>query len=172
MPRKFATQREIDFVNNIAKEVIQKVVGQEVIYYAILPDQTQFNDLYQEAVRKTWAKPVRVNALVRYDNLQEKTVAQGQDEVYQLEVYFHRKELDERNLVPRAGDFVEFGQVFYEISSVTQPQMIFGQVNNLLMKKCMCVPSREGQFAAGGETFERVDNTHPRENAQQQNNRS
>lgn len=166
MSRKFITQREIDFIGKINKELIQKVTGTEVHYYAISLEKSRVNRLYDEAVEKVWEPPVKIFGRVLYDNPQSATTGRGVDSVYNIEVYFHELELTDRNVVPKEGDFIEFGQVFYEITSATQPQIVFGQVNNKVMTKCVCVRSREGQFQAGGRTSEGVDNTHPIENTQ------
>jgi hypothetical protein len=160
MARKFILDREIAFINSINHELIQSVVGQEVHYYAISLEKSQTNSLYQESVKKVWEAPVKINARVLWDNSQSMATVMGLDAKFSLEVYFHKQELDERNVVPREGDFIEFGQVFFEITSVTQPQIVFGQVDNKVMTKCICVPSREGQFKAGGKSSEGVDNTH------------
>ena len=166
MARHFITQREINFINDRTKELIQRVVGEEVIYYAISLEKTSSHRLYGEAVKKTWQAPVRINALVLYENDSVSSTNFTLDSKYRLEVYFHAQELLERNVSPREGDFVEYGEIFYEITQVTQPQVVFGQVNNKVMKKCTCVPSREGQFQAGGKDDEGVDNSHPIENSQ------
>ena len=71
---------------------------------------------------------------------------------YTIEIYFHKAELEDRNVFAQEGDFVEYGGIFYEITSATQPQIVFGQINNKVMVKCTCVASREGQFAAGGDS--------------------
>lgn len=161
MSRKFVTEKEIAFINKITHELVQRVVGQVVFYYEIDLQRSRVDDLYQESVQKTWKPPVKCNARVLWGNEQSATTSYGIDSKYSLEVYFHPEELRERNLVPREGDFIEFGQVFFEITSVTQPEIIFGQVNNKTDTKCVCVPAREGQFAAGGRAAEGVDHTHP-----------
>jgi len=161
MSKKFITERELAFIDRINKELIQKVTGQEVSYYAISAEKSRINSLYGEAIEKVWDPPILVNARVMWDNTQSAATSFGIDSKYTCEVYFHDLELKERNVVPKEGDFVEFGEVFFEITSVTQPQIVFGQVNNRLMTKCVCVPSREGQFQNGGRNSEGVKNTHP-----------
>ena len=161
MARKFISTREIAFINRICKELIQKVVGQEVEYYQILVEQTRANALYNEAIQKSWAPPVKINALVHWDNTTTTFTNLSADSKYELDVYFHTQELQDRNVLPKEGDFVEFGQVFFEVATVTQPQIVFGQVNNRIMTKCTCVTSREGMFQAGGNSSENVDHTHP-----------
>lgn len=104
--------------------------------------------------------PVKINALVKWDNTGVSSTNLGIDSKYTAEIYFHTEELTDRNVVPKEGDFVEFGQVFFEITAVTQPQIVYGQINNKIMTKCICTPSRESQFQAGSQSDENVDNTH------------
>lgn len=164
MARKFVTERELVFIGKINKELIQKVVGQETYYYAISAEKSSINSLYGESINKVWDPPVLVNGRVLYDNPNSVNTSFGVDSKYTAEVYYHQLELEERNVRPTEGDFIEFGGIFYEITSVTQPQIVFGQINNKVMTKCTCIPSREGQFQAGGNSSEGRNNTHPIEN--------
>lgn len=152
MSRKFITERELKFISDITKELLQGIVEEEVKYYAISLERSKVNELYQEAIRKVWAPPVAINALVLWGQDATRMSRFDMDAQYTLEVYFHKNELDERNVLVREGDFVEYGGVFFEITSATQPQIVYGQVNNKVMVKCSCVQSREGQFAAGGDS--------------------
>ncbi len=164
MARKFVTQREVDFIDLITKELTQNVVGTYVDYYAISLEHTRVHELYGEAIEKVWSPPVRVNALVLYDNPSEVANRFSLDQRFNVEVYFHVRELRDRNVSVRTGDFVRHGRVFYEIASSTQPQLIYGQVNNKVMTKCVCVPARADQFSGGGwdaiddERAENVEN--------------
>lgn len=166
MARQFITEKERVFIEKINKELIQQFVAQEVIYYAISEEHTVSHKLYQESIDKVWFSPVRINARVEWDNPSVETTNFTLDSKYTLDVYFHTDELDDRNVRPREGDFIEFGQVVFEITAVTQPQIVFGQINNRIMTKCTCVPSREGQFQIHGDTARFVDNTHPVEDSE------
>lgn len=161
MSRKFITEKEIAFNSSIIKEFIQNFVDQHVHYYTIDPEENNVTNVYGEQIRKRWKNPVRINALVSYDDTGAKSTVLGQDQEYTLEVYFHTQELIDRNVKPSEGDFVEFGQIFFEITSVSQPQLFFGQANNKILTKATCVASREGQFAAGSSSEEDVDNSNP-----------
>lgn len=161
MALKFITEKELCLISKINKELIQEFVGQEVIYYAISEDHTRSHRLYQESITKVWFSPVRINARVEWDNPGVDTTNMTLDSKYTLNVYFHTDELRERNVVPRDGDFIEYGQVVFEITAVTQPQLVFGQVNNRIMTKCVCVPSREGQMQVNSDSSLFIDNTHP-----------
>jgi hypothetical protein len=161
MSRKFITNKELAFISKINKELIQDYIGQEVIYYAISEEHTVSHRLYQESVNKVWFSPVRINALVEYDNPGVDTTNFTLDSKYEMSVLFHTDELIERNVKPKEGDFIEFGQVVFEITAVTQPQLIFGQVSEKIMTKCMCKPSREGQMQIHSDSAQFIDNTHP-----------
>jgi len=147
MSRKFIGRKELAFVAQINRELIQSVIGQEVTYYQILADKTQTNDLYNEAINKVYAVPVKTNCLVYYENSTEVVTNFPADSKYNLDVYFHKAEMDDRNLSPKMGDFVQFGQVLFEIYNSSEPQMAFGQIESMIMIKCVCGPARQGQFS-------------------------
>lgn len=146
MSRKFWGRKELSFIGAINKELIQAVVGQVVYYYEVLADQTTTNDLYNEAITKRTAAPVSSNALVYYENTMDRVTSLPPDSQFNLDVYFHTQELAERRLSPKMGDFVQFGEIVFEIYSVSQPQLVFGQIEQKIMTKCVCGPARKGQF--------------------------
>jgi hypothetical protein len=147
MSRLFTGKKELAFVAQIGKELIQRVVGQEVVYYQILAEKTKTNDLYNEAINKTYAVPVKTNCLVYYENTSDAVTNFPPDSRFNVDVYFHNIELKERNLEPRMGDFVQFGEVVYEIYQVIRTQIAFGQIDQKVMTHCKCGPARQGQFS-------------------------
>lgn len=166
MARKFITELEFGFIERINKELIQNFVAQTVIYYAISLEHTVSNDLYNESIDKVWFSPIEINARVEFDNPGVTSTSMTLDSIYSLEVFFHTDELEDRNVNPREGDFIEYGQIVFEITSVTKPQLVYGQVNNKIMTKCVCVPSREGQMQIHSDTSRFIDNTHPVEDSE------
>jgi len=90
--------------------------------------------------------PVEINALVEFGEPVQSTSNWSIDTVYTISIYFHDKELVERNVEPREGDFVKWGDIFYEIKTLTRPQLVFGQVENKVMLKAECRVSRESNF--------------------------
>lgn len=165
MSRKFVTQKELNLIKSINKELIQKITGEEVIYYAISEEHTVSHRLYKEAINKVWFNPVKINARLEYDNPGVDSTNMTLDSKFTLNVFFLTDELTERNLKPKEGDFIEYGQIIFEITAVTQPQLVFGQINNKILTKCTCVPSREGQMQINSDSAQFVDNTHPRNNS-------
>ena len=161
MSRKFITSKELAFIDKINRELIQSFVGQEVIYYGMSEEHTVSHRLYQESINKVWFRPVRINARVQWDNPGVNTTNFSLDSQYKLDVFFHDAELIDRNVEPREGDFVEFGGVIFEITAVTRPQLVYGQINKKILVRCSCVPSRQGQMQIHGDKARFVDNTHP-----------
>lgn len=142
----FVTSREIDFFNHVAKELIQRVVSQRIIYYSVSEEHTKTHRLYDEAIRKTVFTPVEINALVLYKDPVQTSTQFTVDTIYSIEVYFHIHELKERNIIPREGDFLKFGHTVYEIEKLTRPQIVYGQIDQEVMAKAECRVSRKSQF--------------------------
>lgn len=161
MARKFVTTRELRLIDSWSRELIQGTVQQEVIYYAISYEDSAVHDVYDESIRKEYLQPVRINARVDFD--QGPAVAKGGtlDSSYSITVKIHADECRERNVVLREGDFIEFGQVVFEITSVGHAEPVFGQINDKLTFQLSCVPSREGQFKVDSVRVDGIDNTHP-----------
>lgn len=142
----FVTPREITFFDHIAKELIQRIVSQRIIYYSVSEEHTKTHRLYDEAIKKTVFRPVEVNALVLYKNPEQSATQFTLDTIYSIEAYFHIHELKERKIIPREGDFIKFGNILYEIEKLTRPQIVYGQINNEVMVKAECRVSRKSQF--------------------------
>ena len=47
MARLFITERELDLISDLTKEVIKDVIGQRVFYYRVREDLTQVHDVYR-----------------------------------------------------------------------------------------------------------------------------
>ena len=63
-PPLFVGEKERDLIKQVNDELIERVVGQQVAYYAIDEKTTNFHPLYGEAIEKTFLPPIRVYALI------------------------------------------------------------------------------------------------------------
>ena len=160
MARKFITTRELGLVDNWNKELIQGTVQQEVLYYAI-SDDSVVHDVYNEAIVKEYSQPVRINARAEFQQLATAAKGGTLDSNFRVSVSLHREECDERNIKPREGDYIEFGQLVLEITTVGWDEPVYGQMNDKLSYRLTCIPSRETQFKVENVTADSVDNTHP-----------
>ena len=113
-------------------------------------EHTNFHSLYGEAIEKTFLPPVRVYALVEWENLETAWANKiGIDKQASIVVHFHKRRLTEdQDLYVREGDFVLYGDIYYEIVTLAEPKQLFGQVDHLLEISAKCVRAREGLFDA------------------------
>ena len=149
-PPLFLGKKERDLVKQVNDELIEKVIGQQIVYYPIDLSKTNYHSLYGEAINKTFMPPVRVYALVDYEGIQTKFDTNiGLDKEATITVHFHKRRLTEdQDLFVREGDFVLYGSIYYEIVTLAEPKQIFGQVDHKMEISAKCVRAREGLFDA------------------------
>ena len=56
-PPLFLGEKERNLVKQVNDELIERVIGQQVLYYPISLDHTNFHPLYGEAIEKTFLPP-------------------------------------------------------------------------------------------------------------------
>ena len=148
-PPLFTNKKEKDFVKQINDELIERVIGQQVVYYPISLEHTNFHPLYGEALVKTFLPPVHVYALVEWQDYKTTTNNFGIDRRPTIVVHFHKRRLTEdQDLFVREGDFVFYDNVFFEIVSLSEPKRLFGDSNNKMEIAAKCIKAREGTFDA------------------------
>ena len=149
-PPLFLGEKERDLVKQVNDELIERVIGQQILYYAIDIERTNFHSLYGEALEKTFLPPVRVYALVEYEGIKTKYSTNiGLDKEVAIIVHFHKRRITEdQDLFVREGDFVLYGDTHYEIVTLTEPKQIFGQIEHSLDISARCIRAREGLFDA------------------------
>tara|TARA_R100000008_G_C3585463_1_gene171914 strand:+ start:2262 stop:2756 length:495 start_codon:yes stop_codon:yes gene_type:complete len=146
-PPLFLGEKERDLVKQVNDELIERVIGQVVAYYPIDLKRTNFHPLYKEALVKTFLPPVRVHALVEYQGQETKTEKWGIDKMSKITVHFHKRRLTEdQNLFVREGDFLLYGESFFEIVMLKEPKELFGQVDRRIEISAECIAAREGLF--------------------------
>ena len=149
-PPLFLGEKERNLVKQVNDELIERVIGQQVVYYPIDQSITNYNDLYGEAIEKSFLAPVRVYALVDYEGTDTKAdESVGIDKANTITIYFHKRRLiEDQDLYVREGDFVLYGDYFYEITSLNWARQLFGQIDHKFEIVATCYYSREGLFDA------------------------
>ncbi len=149
-PPLFLGEKERNLVKQVNDELVEKVIGQQILYYPIDMETTNFHDLYGEAIEKTFLPPVRVFALVKFDDEGTSYLDSiGIDGSSQITVHFHKRRLTEdQNLFVREGDFVLYGERYYEIIKLSSSRKLFGQVNQTFETSATCKRARKGLFDA------------------------
>lgn len=148
-PPLFTGKKEKDLAKQIGDEVLERVVGQQVLYYPISVEHTKFHEVYGEAIEKNFLSPVRVYVLVDWEGLKTETGKFGVDRRSEITVHFHKRRLTEdQDLYVREGDFVLYGEIYYEIVSLDEPKQMYGQIDARYEVTAKCTRAREGKFNA------------------------
>ena len=146
-PPLFLGEKEKNLVKQVNDEIIERVVGQQILYFPIDMETTNFHPLYGEAIKKTYLPPIRVHALVVKEETETTYTNYGIDKVSNIVVHFHKRRLTEdQDLFVREGDFVLYDGQFYEISDISQPRYLFGQEGHKFEITATCRKAREGSF--------------------------
>jgi hypothetical protein len=148
MSRLFVTQRELNFISDITKELISDVVGQKIYYYPISEIKTRVHDVYNESPEKIYDNPIEINCLVDSPENDTTNDAFGPGMTRKLEVFLHHTDMVDRAINVSTGDFLRYGENTYEITKVIQMRNIYGQTEQIDGIKLMCTQAREDQFYA------------------------
>jgi hypothetical protein len=146
-PPMFFGEKERNLVKQVNDELAERVIGQTVVYYPVDEDKTNFHPLYGEAINKVCLPPVRVYAYVQVTNEQTND-KYSYEYTTALAVHFHYKRLTaDQNLNVRVGDFVQYGDTFYEIMRLyDDTRYYFGQVYHQFQTSAVCRKARKGNF--------------------------
>ena len=105
-PPMFFGKKERDLVKQVNDELIERVVGQTVVYYPISMERTNFHNLYGEAITKTFLPPIRVYALVEFGGVSTKMTDLNVERSSNITVHFHQRRLTEDQDLFVRGDFI------------------------------------------------------------------
>ena len=73
----------------------------------------------------------------------------GIDKQSNITIHFHKRRLTEdQDLFVREGDFVLYGNLFYQIVNLQEPARLYGQIEHKLEIVAKCVRARSGVFNA------------------------
>jgi len=144
MARLFVTSRELDFINDSVKELIKDVVGQKIYYYRVRPEFTNIHSVYEEAIDKIFDPPIEVEGRVQYEPEEVRVNKFGSEEYYTLNCYFHARDLIERNIDIKEGDFFNFDATWFEVVKSVVDSIVYGQIEHSMGVHIICKQARQG----------------------------
>jgi hypothetical protein len=142
MSRLFVGQRENDFFADITKEVIKDVAGQKIFYYTVRNDLTDIHSVYEESLDKIFNPPIEIECLVEWQPSETKTTKFGTEYIKTLNVYMQYRDLLDRNIDFRKGDYFSYGSFFFESTSIVYDKLIYGQVERVASVKVAAKQTR------------------------------
>jgi hypothetical protein len=143
----FLGKKERDLTKQINDELIERVIGQTLIYFPLNIEKTNFHSLYGEAIQKNYSRPILIKALVKWEGEETQVSSYGLDKSNNITINFHRRRLTEdQDLYVREGDIVFYGLRFYEIMKLKEPRLLFGQSDHKFEIQATCRGVREGFF--------------------------
>jgi len=146
--RLFITPREINFINDIGKEIVKDVVGQKIYYFPISEIKSKVHDVYEEAPEKVFENPIEIGALVKYQPQEIRANVFGSEEYYTIEAYIQERDLLDKGIQILEGDFFSYGSVFFEVIQAPDSNTIYGEIEHKGFLTITGKQSRKGQFTS------------------------
>ncbi len=146
MPRLFITPREINFINDVAKEIIKDVIGQKIYLFQISEIKSKVHDIYEESPDKVFETPIELDCLVKYNEQEIRTNRFGSEEYYTIEAYIQSRDLLDKGIEILEGDFFSYGSTFFEIIKAPLTNTIMGQIENKRFVTISGKQARKEQF--------------------------
>ena len=146
-PPLFLNKKERDLVKQINDELTERVIGQQIVYFPIDLETTNFHPLYGEAIEKNFLPPIHVYARVEWEGREVTIDRYGIDRMPKITIRFHKRRLTEdQDVYVREGDFVCYGDAYYEIMKTFEPRELWGQTQNKVEIVAECLKARQGLF--------------------------
>ena len=157
MARLYITPREIDFINDIGKEIVKDVIGQKIYYFPISEIKSQIHDVYEESSEKIFENPIELDCLVKYNPQDVRTNQFGSEEFYTIEAYVQERDMIDKGIKVLEGDFFSYGTVFFEVIQAPDSNTIYGEIEHKGFVTITGKQSRKGLFVSKifGPTSER-----------------
>lgn len=146
MGRLFITPREINFINDIGKELIKDVVGQKIYYFPISEIKSNIHDVYEESADKIFENPIELDCLVKYEPDEVRTNRFGSETYYSIEAYVQSRDLLDKGVELMEGDFFSYGTTFFEVIKAPASDTIFGQIEYKRFVTITGKQARKGVF--------------------------
>ena len=104
------------------------------------------HDVYEEAPNKVFDPPVEIEARVEWEPGEIRTNRFGVEEFATINVFFHERDILDRGIDIRSGDYFSYGDSFFEITSAVIDTNAFGQIEHSIGTKVVGKQARMGQI--------------------------
>jgi hypothetical protein len=162
MPRLFITSKEIEYMNDVVKEVIKDIVGQKIFYYPVSKTGTKVDKIYNESDKKVFENPIELDVLIGQPQWEGKFNKFGYQQNATVEILVQARDLIDKRVQIFQGDYFVYGDAAFEIVSYLNMNNIFGQEEYESAYKIIGKLALPGEFDSSSlfnPTKESIDNS-------------
>ena len=143
MPSRFFNEKDINTFDKFNKELVGNlsteqdgIIYQPVVIYKVSAYDTEVNLYGETADGKVYKPGVEVTCLVAAEDQTTTTDEFGPDLAQTGVFSFLRQSLVDISYVAEIGDIIDWNSGYWEISSISENQLIGGQTGNNLSVVC------------------------------------
>ena len=137
MPSRYYSQKDIDTIKKFNQELVgdlnagkDGIIYQPVIIYKISAYDTEVNMYGETSTGKVYKPGVQISCLIAADDQTTTTDEFGPD-LAQIALFsFLRQTLVDISYVVEIGDLIDWNSGYWEISSISENQLVGGQTGN------------------------------------------
>lgn len=119
----FKSQKDASFFRLINEEFINRIYDVRVGYYKIAANESKTN-IYGESVDRKYYNPIWIPSWVARDEYSFKSDDYGYDVDQTATFSFLLDTLIDQEIVPEAGDIIEYNKQYYEIDSTAENKFV------------------------------------------------
>src|SRR5258706_624731 len=119
-------QRDNSLFRHINRELISRIMSQQVIFYKINVQDTKEN-MYGESKKKVYFEPVKIDCAIERTDQTSENKEQGLDLAQNVTFYFLRDDLIIYNLVPQRGDIIMWRENYFETDNIVENRFLGGK---------------------------------------------
>jgi hypothetical protein len=124
----FGDRQDFELFRVMSRELVNSIVEQAIGYYKISLKGTSSN-IYGESSDKSYNDPVKLNCLITRGDQVISSNEFGQDMTRQSSFAFLKDDLVDSNLLAEVGDIIFWNGDYYEVDTVRENQLFFGNDN-------------------------------------------
>jgi hypothetical protein len=122
----FGGPRARSFFRHHNRQLLNRVIAQEVLYYKLSLKETEVN-IYGESKNKMYYQPILLTCLIEAQEQTSEDADYGKSRTQLNNFRFLRDDLIDLNLYPEAGDIIIWQESYYEVDLIVENQRVMGK---------------------------------------------
>lgn len=123
----FGQQRDISMFRHVNRELMQKIVSQQVVFYKYKVGETPVNMYGESSEGRYFVDPVLLFALIEPGQFEYPESELGVDFNWSVIFRFLRDDLVDSQVYPAIGDVIMYQNGYWEIDNISTTQFFVGK---------------------------------------------